>query len=79
VKWAKFSEVLRPSPPDLKEIVNRLELGALFGFIKNGINLTGMPSFGLIEVPDPRDLDDRCLPQKAADRVIIILSAMPGA
>ena len=24
----------------------------LFWIIKNGINMTGMPSFGLIEVPD---------------------------
>jgi mono/diheme cytochrome c family protein len=37
VTWAKFSEGLRPDPP----VVTR-----------NGINMTGMPGFNLIEVPD---------------------------
>ena len=52
VEWAKFAEGLRPDPPDLKEIVNAREPGQLFWVIKNGINMTGMPSFGAIEVPD---------------------------
>ena len=50
--WAKFSEGLHPSPPDLKEIVNGLAPRQLFWVVKNGINMTGMPSFGPIGVPD---------------------------
>jgi mono/diheme cytochrome c family protein len=52
VEWAKFSEGLRPDPPDLKEVADELTPEQLFWVIKNGINMTGMPSFGLIEVPD---------------------------
>jgi mono/diheme cytochrome c family protein len=52
VEWAKFSEGLRPDPPDLKEVADQLTPEQLFWVIKNGINMTGMPSFGLIEVPD---------------------------
>jgi mono/diheme cytochrome c family protein len=52
VEWAKFSEGLRPDPPDLKEIVNDREPRHLFWVIKNGINMTGMPSFGATGVPD---------------------------
>jgi mono/diheme cytochrome c family protein len=51
VTWAKFSEGLRPDPPDLKEVAND-DPKDLFWVIKNGINMTGMPSFGRIEVPD---------------------------
>jgi mono/diheme cytochrome c family protein len=52
VDWAKFAEGLRPDPPDLKEIANELAPQQMFWVIKNGINMTGMPSFGLIGVPD---------------------------
>ena len=52
VKWAKFSEGLHPDPPDLKELANQRTPQQLFWVIKNGINMTGMPSFGVIEVPD---------------------------
>jgi mono/diheme cytochrome c family protein len=52
VKWAKFSEGLNPSPPDLKDVVGGLEPAELFWVVKNGINMTGMPSFGSIGVPD---------------------------
>ena len=52
VKWVKFSEGLHPDPPDLKEIVNERTPQQLFWVIKNGINMTGMPSFGAIDVPD---------------------------
>jgi mono/diheme cytochrome c family protein len=45
VNWAKFSEGLHPDPPDLKEIAGELSPGQLFWVIKNGINMTGMPSF----------------------------------
>jgi cytochrome c553 len=52
VDWAKFSEGLRPDPPDLKEVVNDRTSAQLFWVIKNGINMTGMPSFGATGVPD---------------------------
>jgi mono/diheme cytochrome c family protein len=52
VNWAKFSEGLRPYPPDLKELVDQRKPQELFWVIKHGIHMTGMPSFGLIEVPD---------------------------
>ncbi len=50
--WAKFSEGLRPDPPDLKDVVKELEPAEIFWVIRNGINMTGMPSFALAEVPD---------------------------
>jgi mono/diheme cytochrome c family protein len=50
VEWAKFSEGLRPDPPDLKDIVRERTPAQLFWVIKNGINMTGMPNFG--EAPD---------------------------
>jgi mono/diheme cytochrome c family protein len=53
MQWAKFSEGLNPGPPDLKEIVGRLPQGELFWVIKNGIRMTGMPSFGAAGVADP--------------------------
>jgi mono/diheme cytochrome c family protein len=52
VEWAKFSEGLRPDPPDLKDVVDESEPRELFWVIKNGINMTAMPSFGKIEVDD---------------------------
>jgi hypothetical protein len=52
VEWAKFAEGLHPEPPDLKDIANEISPAELFWVIKNGIYLTGMPSFGAIEVPD---------------------------
>jgi mono/diheme cytochrome c family protein len=52
VNWAKFSEGLRPYPPDLKELVKDRTPEQLFWAVKNGIKMTGMPSFGAIEVPD---------------------------
>jgi len=52
VKWQKFSEGLNPDPPDLKEIVPEREPAQLFWVVKNGIKMTGMPSFGAIGVDD---------------------------
>ena len=52
VQWAKFSEGLRPEPPDLKDLANERSPQELFWVIKNGIRMSGMPSFGAIEVPD---------------------------
>lgn len=45
VKWLKLAEGLHPEPPDLKEVVGQLTPAQLFWVIKNGINMTGMPSF----------------------------------
>ena len=52
VKWAKFSEGLNPDPPDLKEVAAELDPPELFWIVKNGIRMTGMPSFGAIGVGD---------------------------
>jgi mono/diheme cytochrome c family protein len=52
VKWAKFSEGLHPDPPDLKELANDRTPWQLFWVIKNGINMTGMPSFALAGAKD---------------------------
>ena len=52
VEWQKFSEGMRPDPPDLKEIVPNREPRQLFWVIKNGINMTGMPSFGATGMDD---------------------------
>src|SRR6478752_8926125 len=52
VNWAKFSEGLHPDPPDLKEVVGDRSPSQLFWVIKNGINMTGMPSFALAGAKD---------------------------
>jgi mono/diheme cytochrome c family protein len=52
VEWQKFSEGLNPDPPDLKETVPNLEPRELFWVVKNGIKMTGMPSFETAGVPD---------------------------
>jgi mono/diheme cytochrome c family protein len=53
VEWAKFSEGLHPDPPDLKKIVDDRSPAQLFWVVKNGINMTGMPSFALAGAKDP--------------------------
>jgi mono/diheme cytochrome c family protein len=52
VKWAKFTEGMRPYPPDLKDVAPERAAGQIFFVAKNGIKMTGMPSFGSIDVPD---------------------------
>jgi mono/diheme cytochrome c family protein len=52
VPWQKFSEGLRPDPPDLSEVGQEHEPGQIFWVIKNGIKMTGMPSFQLAGVED---------------------------
>jgi mono/diheme cytochrome c family protein len=52
VEWAKFSEGMHPDPPDLKEEVGNRTPQELFWIVKNGVNMTGMPSFGSIGVGD---------------------------
>ena len=51
-EWQKFSEGLRPDPPDLNEVAPEREPRELFWVIKNGINMTGMPSFALAGAKD---------------------------
>ena len=45
VDWAKFAEGLNPGPPDLGDIAKVLPATEIFWVIKNGIRMTGMPSF----------------------------------
>ncbi len=45
VKWAKFSEGLNPDPPDLKDVVKDTSASEIFWVVRNGIRMTGMPSF----------------------------------
>jgi mono/diheme cytochrome c family protein len=52
VKWAKFSEGLHPDPPDLKDVAGELTPSEIFWVVKNGINMTAMPSFGAVGVSD---------------------------
>ncbi len=52
VAWAKFSEGLRPDAADLNEVAKEQSPGEIFWVVKNGINMTGMPSFARIKVPD---------------------------
>src|SRR5512142_1933800 len=52
VKWAKFSEGLHPDPPDLKDVAPELSPQEIFWVIKNGINMTGMPSFAAAGAKD---------------------------
>lgn len=51
-KWAKFSEGLNPDPPDLKDVAGEASPGEIFWVIKNGIRMTGMPSFGKTGLSD---------------------------
>jgi hypothetical protein len=50
--WAKFSEGLNPGPPDLKEAAPQLTAPEVFWVVKNGIRMTGMPSFASAGVKD---------------------------
>ncbi|HLI22186.1 MAG TPA: cytochrome c [Stellaceae bacterium] len=52
VDWAKFSEGLRPDPPDLKDVAKDMPAQQIFWVVKNGINMTGMPSFGRVGAED---------------------------
>ena len=53
VMWAKFSEGLRPDPPDLKDVAKDLTPEQIFWVVRNGINMTGMPGFSLSDPPVP--------------------------
>jgi mono/diheme cytochrome c family protein len=50
VQPAKFSEGLNP-PPNLKTVIDELKPEQVFWVIKNGIKMTGMPSFGADKPP----------------------------
>jgi mono/diheme cytochrome c family protein len=50
--WAKFAEGMRPDTADLNEIAKTHSAGEIFWVVKNGINMTGMPSFARIEADD---------------------------
>jgi mono/diheme cytochrome c family protein len=50
--WAKWSEGLKPVPADLKVMAKERSASELFWVIKNGVKMTGMPSFGLAGAPD---------------------------
>jgi mono/diheme cytochrome c family protein len=52
VEWAKFSEGLSPEAADLGEVARQAPIGQIFWVVKNGIKMTGMPSFGRIGVGD---------------------------
>ena len=52
MEWQKFSEGMRPWPADLKEIAPQRSVAEIFWVVKNGVNMTGMPSFGSEGVPD---------------------------
>lgn len=45
VMWAKFSEGMRPDPPDLKEVAKDLDANEIHWVVTNGIDMTGMPAF----------------------------------
>jgi mono/diheme cytochrome c family protein len=51
--WAKFSEGLNPGPPDLKDVANELLPQEIFWVVRNGIKMTGMPSFAASDPPVP--------------------------
>jgi mono/diheme cytochrome c family protein len=51
--WAKFSEGLNPDPPDLKDVVGDLSVAEIFWVVRNGIKMTGMPSFAASNPPVP--------------------------
>ena len=50
--WAKFSEGLKPVPADLKVMAKERTAPELFWVVRNGIKMTGMPSFALAGASD---------------------------
>ena len=51
-EWAKFAEGLRPDAADLNEVAKGTPAGQIFWVVKNGINMTGMPSFARVGAVD---------------------------
>ena len=56
---------MRPDPPDLKEVAKERSPAEIFWVVKNGINMTGMPSFG--DAPDPELWSIAALVKKLPD------------
>jgi mono/diheme cytochrome c family protein len=52
VDYAKFAEGMNPAPPDLAETAKRLPPAQIFWVVRNGIRMTGMPSFAAIGAKD---------------------------
>lgn len=52
VEWSKFAEGLRPDAADLNEVAKDDAATQIFWVVKNGINMTGMPSFARAGVGD---------------------------
>jgi len=52
VEWSKFADGLNPGPADLTEIAKERQVPAIFWVVKNGVRMTGMPSFAKAGVPD---------------------------
>lgn len=52
VEPSTFSDGLNP-PPSLKEVIKDITPRELFWVVKNGIKITGMPSFGASKPPVP--------------------------
>jgi mono/diheme cytochrome c family protein len=50
--WAKFSEALYPSPPDLSEVGQHRTPAQIFWVVKNGLKFTGMPGFAAVDMKD---------------------------
>lgn len=50
--WSKFSEGLNPGPPDLKDVADGRSATQIFWIVKNGIRMTGMPSFAKAGLDD---------------------------
>src|SRR6186997_1618308 len=51
-QWSKFAEGLNPEAADLSEVAKTRDASAIFWVLKNGIRMTGMPSFGKAGIPD---------------------------
>jgi mono/diheme cytochrome c family protein len=52
VMKAKFSEGLHPEAADLEDVVKELDAAEIFWVVRNGISMTGMPGFNLVEATD---------------------------
>jgi mono/diheme cytochrome c family protein len=52
VKSQDFYKGMNPDPPNLKDVVGDSEPAELFWVIKNGVKMTGMPSFSAIGMDD---------------------------
>lgn len=50
--WSKFSEGLNPGPPDLKDVADGRSASQIFWIVRNGIRMTGMPSFAKAGLDD---------------------------